>query len=136
MAFVVSGSIASKVEDGPEQVFRAGEAWWEPVGAIHRVSRNAIFRRSALAGDLQRSTGCQRRGSNATRLENPKFLYQVCFIREEEHGTENQLREGRARRPGFYAWRLKLSAEVRTRRVSAQSDLLAGVANQRVRVLH
>jgi quercetin dioxygenase-like cupin family protein len=41
MAFVVSGSIASKVGDGPEQVFRAGEAWWEPVGAIHRVSRNA-----------------------------------------------------------------------------------------------
>src|SRR5215467_10716180 len=41
MAFVVSGSIASKVGDGPEQTYRAGEAWWEPVGAIHRVSRNA-----------------------------------------------------------------------------------------------
>ena len=41
MAFVVSGSIASKVGDGPEQTFHAGEAWWEPVGAIHRVSRNA-----------------------------------------------------------------------------------------------
>src|SRR5207237_4135029 len=41
MAFVVSGSIASKVGDEPERVFRAGEAWWEPVGAIHRVSRNA-----------------------------------------------------------------------------------------------
>jgi quercetin dioxygenase-like cupin family protein len=41
MAFVVSGSIASKVGDAPEQTFRAGEAWWEPVGAIHRISRNA-----------------------------------------------------------------------------------------------
>jgi quercetin dioxygenase-like cupin family protein len=41
MAFVVSGSITSKVGDGPEQTYRAGEAWWEPVGAIHRVSRNA-----------------------------------------------------------------------------------------------
>jgi quercetin dioxygenase-like cupin family protein len=41
MAFVVSGAIASKVNDGPEQVFRAGEAWWEPPGALHRVSRNA-----------------------------------------------------------------------------------------------
>ena len=41
MAFVVSGSIASKVGDGPEHVFRAGDAWWEPVGAIHYVSRNA-----------------------------------------------------------------------------------------------
>jgi quercetin dioxygenase-like cupin family protein len=41
MAYVVSGSIASKVGDAPEQTYRAGEAWWEPVGAIHRVSRNA-----------------------------------------------------------------------------------------------
>jgi quercetin dioxygenase-like cupin family protein len=41
MAFVVSGSITSKVGDAPEQTYRAGEAWWEPVGAIHRVSRNA-----------------------------------------------------------------------------------------------
>jgi quercetin dioxygenase-like cupin family protein len=40
-AFVVSGSIASKVGDGPEQTFHAGEAWWEPPGSIHRVSRNA-----------------------------------------------------------------------------------------------
>ena len=41
MAFVLSGSIASKVGEGPEQVFRAGEAWWEPTGATHQVSRNA-----------------------------------------------------------------------------------------------
>jgi quercetin dioxygenase-like cupin family protein len=41
MAFVVAGAIASKVGDGPERTFRAGEAWWEPPGAIHRVSRNA-----------------------------------------------------------------------------------------------
>jgi quercetin dioxygenase-like cupin family protein len=41
MAFVVSGTIASKVGDGPERTFGAGSAWWEPPGAIHRVSRNA-----------------------------------------------------------------------------------------------
>ena len=41
MAFVVAGSVASKVGDGPEHLFHAGEAWWEPPGAIHRVSRNA-----------------------------------------------------------------------------------------------
>ena len=40
MAFVVSGTITSKVGDGPEQTFHAGEAWWEPPGAVHRVSRN------------------------------------------------------------------------------------------------
>ena len=33
MAFVVSGSIASKVGDAPEQTYHAGDAWWEPVGA-------------------------------------------------------------------------------------------------------
>jgi quercetin dioxygenase-like cupin family protein len=41
MAFVVSSTIVSKVGDGPEQTFHAGDAWWEPPGAIHRVSRNA-----------------------------------------------------------------------------------------------
>jgi quercetin dioxygenase-like cupin family protein len=41
MAFVVSGSIVSKVGDGGEQTFHAGDAWWEPPGAIHRISRNA-----------------------------------------------------------------------------------------------
>ena len=40
MAFVISGSISSKVGDEPERVFHAGEAWWEPPGAVHRVSRN------------------------------------------------------------------------------------------------
>ena len=41
MAYVVSGAIASKVGDEPEQMFHAGDAWWEPPGAIHRVSRNS-----------------------------------------------------------------------------------------------
>ena len=66
MAFVVSGTIASKVGDAPEQTFSAGSAWWEPPGAIHRVSRNAsstepakllaiyIAPRGATAADLMR----------------------------------------------------------------------------------
>jgi len=41
MAFVVSGAVTSKVGDGPEQTFKTGGAWWEPPGAVHRVSRNA-----------------------------------------------------------------------------------------------
>jgi quercetin dioxygenase-like cupin family protein len=41
VAFVVSGIITSKVGDEPERTFAAGSAWWEPAGAIHRVSRNA-----------------------------------------------------------------------------------------------
>jgi len=38
MAFVVSGTIVSKVGDEAEQTFRAGDPRWEPPGAIHRVS--------------------------------------------------------------------------------------------------
>jgi quercetin dioxygenase-like cupin family protein len=41
VAFVVAGSIASRVDDEPEKVFQAGDAWWEPSGAVHHVSRNA-----------------------------------------------------------------------------------------------
>jgi quercetin dioxygenase-like cupin family protein len=41
LAFVVSGAIVSQVDDGPEHTYHAGEAWWEPPGAVHRVSRNA-----------------------------------------------------------------------------------------------
>ena len=69
MAFVVSGMIASKVGEGPEQTFHAGDAWWEPVGAIHRVSRNAsstetatllaiyIAPAGAMAADLMKPIG-------------------------------------------------------------------------------
>jgi len=47
MAFVVSGSIVSKVGDGAEQTFHAGDAWWEPPAAIHRVSCHASATESA-----------------------------------------------------------------------------------------
>jgi len=66
MAYVLSGAIASKVGAEPEQMFHAGDAWWEPPGAIHRVSRNAsltepasllaiyIAPKDATAADLMR----------------------------------------------------------------------------------
>jgi quercetin dioxygenase-like cupin family protein len=58
MAFVISGTIVSKVGDGPEQTFHAGDAWWEPEGAIHRVSRNASSTRERhVTCDLHRSQG-------------------------------------------------------------------------------
>ncbi|RZT35584.1 quercetin dioxygenase-like cupin family protein [Cupriavidus agavae] len=40
-AYVVSGSIVSKVNDGPERVYTAGESFHEDPGSIHPVSRNA-----------------------------------------------------------------------------------------------
>jgi len=40
-AYVVSGAIESKVNDGEARIYRAGESFFEPPGAIHSISRNA-----------------------------------------------------------------------------------------------
>jgi quercetin dioxygenase-like cupin family protein len=40
-AYVISGAIASKVNDGETRIYRAGESWSEPPGALHSISRNA-----------------------------------------------------------------------------------------------
>ena len=40
-AYVLSGAIESKVNDGETRIYRAGESWFEPPNAIHSVSRNA-----------------------------------------------------------------------------------------------
>ena len=67
MAFVVSGTVTSKVGDGPEQMFHAGDAWWEPPGAIHRVSRNASSTDSATLLAIYLSP----RGAAPTDLMKP-----------------------------------------------------------------
>jgi quercetin dioxygenase-like cupin family protein len=41
VAFVIEGAIRSKVNDGAEAVYHAGESWLEPPGAAHSVSANA-----------------------------------------------------------------------------------------------
>ncbi|MGY3603559.1 MULTISPECIES: cupin domain-containing protein [unclassified Bradyrhizobium] len=40
-AYVISGSIESKVNDGATRVYKAGGSWSEPPGASHSISRNA-----------------------------------------------------------------------------------------------
>jgi len=40
-AYVISGAIESKVNDGATRVYHAGESWTEPPGATHSISRNA-----------------------------------------------------------------------------------------------
>jgi quercetin dioxygenase-like cupin family protein len=45
--YVVSGVIESQVNDGPRQVLRAGESFYEPPGTKHSVSRNASKTRPA-----------------------------------------------------------------------------------------
>jgi len=46
-AYVVSGAVESKVNDGEVRVYHAGESWSEPPGASHPVSRNASKTRPA-----------------------------------------------------------------------------------------
>jgi quercetin dioxygenase-like cupin family protein len=41
VAYVLEGAIRSKVNDGPDAVYQAGESWLEPPGAAHSVSANA-----------------------------------------------------------------------------------------------
>jgi quercetin dioxygenase-like cupin family protein len=41
VAYVLEGAVRSKVNDGPERVYHAGESWLEPPGAAHSVSANA-----------------------------------------------------------------------------------------------
>jgi quercetin dioxygenase-like cupin family protein len=40
-AYVLSGEIESKVNDGETRIYKAGESWSEPPGARHQISRNA-----------------------------------------------------------------------------------------------
>lgn len=45
--YVISGAIESQVNDEPIQVIHAGQSFYEPPGAVHRVSRNASHVRPA-----------------------------------------------------------------------------------------
>jgi quercetin dioxygenase-like cupin family protein len=40
-AYVMSGAIESKVNDGETRIYRTGESWSEAPGATHSISRNA-----------------------------------------------------------------------------------------------
>jgi quercetin dioxygenase-like cupin family protein len=40
-AYVISGEIESKVNNGETRIYQAGESWSEPPNASHRISRNA-----------------------------------------------------------------------------------------------
>jgi quercetin dioxygenase-like cupin family protein len=40
-AYVISGAIESKVNDGETRIYRAGESWSELPGDRHSISRNA-----------------------------------------------------------------------------------------------
>jgi len=39
-AYVMSGMIESKVNDGPARIYKPGESWSEPPNATHSISRN------------------------------------------------------------------------------------------------
>lgn len=46
-AYVLSGELESKVNDGEPRIYKAGESWSEPPNAIHSISRNASKTRPA-----------------------------------------------------------------------------------------
>ncbi|MBV8684783.1 MAG: cupin domain-containing protein [Caulobacteraceae bacterium] len=46
-AYVISGAIESKVNNGETRIYQAGESWSEQPGAIHSISRNASKTRPA-----------------------------------------------------------------------------------------
>ena|ERR1700743_2143112 len=46
-AYVLEGSVESQLEGAPARIYRTGEAWYEPPGAHHVVSRNASKTRPA-----------------------------------------------------------------------------------------
>jgi quercetin dioxygenase-like cupin family protein len=41
VAYVLEGAVRSKVDNGEERIYRAGESWTEKPGARHTVSENA-----------------------------------------------------------------------------------------------
>lgn len=41
VAYVLEGSIRSKLNNGEERVYKAGESWTEEPGTLHAVSENA-----------------------------------------------------------------------------------------------
>ncbi|QJP13469.1 cupin domain-containing protein [Starkeya sp. ORNL1] len=46
-AYVISGEIESKVNDGETRIYKAGESWSEPPNSTHSISRNASKTRPA-----------------------------------------------------------------------------------------
>lgn len=41
IAYVIRGALRSKVNDGPDSTYTAGQTFYEPPGAEHRISANA-----------------------------------------------------------------------------------------------
>ena len=46
-AYVISGQIESRVNEGKARIYKAGESWSEPPGSSHPVSRNVSRTRPA-----------------------------------------------------------------------------------------
>ena len=48
-AYVISGTIESKVNNGETRIYRAGESWSEPRGAIHSINASKTESAKLLA---------------------------------------------------------------------------------------
>ncbi len=52
LVYVLEGEIRSALDDQTAQIYRAGDSWTEPVGALHRVAVNATDKRAVLLAVL------------------------------------------------------------------------------------
>src|SRR5262245_56391825 len=41
IGYIVEGALRSRVDDGPDSVYQAGQSFYEPPNALHQVSANA-----------------------------------------------------------------------------------------------
>ncbi|KAL7907455.1 hypothetical protein GGI35DRAFT_470656 [Trichoderma velutinum] len=69
-AFVIKGTVLSKMNDGPAEVFQEGESWFEAPGCHHKVSDNYSLTDSAtLFATLVVDTELIEKGGVAALVE-------------------------------------------------------------------
>ncbi|KAL5093686.1 hypothetical protein Trisim1_010416 [Trichoderma cf. simile WF8] len=69
-AFVIKGTVLSKMNDGPTEVFQEGESWFEAPGCHHKVSDNHSLTDSAtLFATLVVDTEVVEKGGVAALVE-------------------------------------------------------------------
>ncbi|KAL6803503.1 hypothetical protein J3E68DRAFT_422479 [Trichoderma sp. SZMC 28012] len=69
-AFVIDGTVLSKMNDGPTEVFQKGESWFEAPGCHHKVSYNHSLTDSAtLFATLVVDTEVVEKGGVAAVVE-------------------------------------------------------------------
>ncbi|NNL84578.1 MAG: cupin domain-containing protein [Myxococcales bacterium] len=59
LVYVLQGEVVSALDDGEPQTFKAGEAWKEHPGALHRVAKNTTHEVAKLLAVLVHDEGAE-----------------------------------------------------------------------------